>query len=118
MIRIAAEEAWAPPDLLARYRKLLEEKPAAWDPGFRSLWGFFSGPTPRATQLAARIADMDASGIAKQLILLTSPGVQVFDAPTAAALSREYNDELLSNMKKYPDRYAALAAIAPHAPGE
>ena len=125
-VRIAAEEAWAPPDMLARYRKLLEEKPAAWDPGFRSLWGFFTGATPRATQLAARIqdmgaqriADMDASGIAQQLVLLTAPGVQVFDAQTAVALSRDYNDELLSNMQKYPDRYAALAAIAPHAPGE
>ncbi|HEV3007454.1 MAG TPA: amidohydrolase, partial [Burkholderiales bacterium] len=75
MIRIAAEEAWAPADLLARYKKLLDQKPAAWDPGFRSLWGFFLGATPRATQLqtriqdlgAQRIADMDASGIAKQL---------------------------------------------------
>src|SRR3954468_10721579 len=124
--RIAAEEAWAPPQILARYRKLLEEKPAAWDPGFRSLWGFFSGATPRATQLAARIqdmgaqriADMDATGIAQQLVLLTAPGVQVFDAQTAVALSRDYNDELLSNMKRYPGRYAALAAIAPHAPDE
>ena len=123
-VRIAAEEAWAPADLLARYRKLLEEKPAAWDPGFRSLWGFFSGSTPRASQLVSRIqdlgpqrlADMDASGIAKQLILLTSPGVQVFDAATAVSLSRAYNDELLSHIRKHPDRYAALAAVAPHAP--
>jgi 5-carboxyvanillate decarboxylase len=126
MIRIAAEEAWAPADLLARYRKLLDEKPAAWDPGFRSLWGFFSGSTPRATQLVARIqdmgaqriADMDASGIAQQLVLLTAPGVQVFDPATGASLAREYNDELLSNIRKYPDRYAGLAAIAPHAPAE
>jgi 2,3-dihydroxybenzoate decarboxylase len=44
--------------------------------------------------------------------------VQVFEAQTAVALSRDYNDELLSNMKKYPGRYAALAAIAPHAPDE
>jgi 2,3-dihydroxybenzoate decarboxylase len=123
-VRIAAEEAWAPADLLARYRRLLEEKPAAWDPGFRSLWGFFSGATPRATQLVSRIqdlgpqrlADMDASGIAKQLILLTSPGVQVFDPATATSLARDYNDELLSHIRKHPDRYAALAAIAPHAP--
>jgi 5-carboxyvanillate decarboxylase len=126
LIRIAAEEAWAPPDLLARYRRLLEEKPAAWDPGFRSLWGFFSGATPRATQLVARIqdmgaqrlADMDASGIAQQLVLLTAPGVQVFEPATAASLARDYNDELLSHIKKHPTRYAGLAAIAPHAPGE
>jgi 2,3-dihydroxybenzoate decarboxylase len=97
VIRIATEEAWATPDLLARYKKLLQEKPEAWDPGFRSLWGFFLGPTPRATALAERIqdldsrriADMDASGIAKQLLLLTSPGVQVFDPATGARCRNE-----------------------------
>src|SRR3954463_13043436 len=110
MIRIAAEEAWAPKELLERYRKLLEQKPASWDPGFHSLWGFFLGPKPRATALARRIqdlgderlADMDASGIAKQLILLTAPGVQVFDAATAVSLARATNDELISSVKKHP----------------
>jgi 5-carboxyvanillate decarboxylase len=124
VIRIAAEEAWAPAELLGRYRALLEEKPASWDPGFRSLWGFFLGATPRAQQLAARIqdlgaqriADMDASGIARQLVFLTAPGVQVFDAGTAVSLSRELNDQLSQHTKKHPDRYAALAAIAPQDP--
>src|SRR3954469_4851641 len=99
--RIAAEEAWAPPEILQRYRKLLEEKPASWDPGFHSLWGFFLGPKPRATALVRRIqdlgeerlADMTASGIAKQLVFLTAPGVQVFDAATAVSLARDTNDE-------------------------
>src|SRR5258706_12038751 len=107
MIRIAAEEAWAPSDLLERYRKLLAEKPASWDPGFHSLWGFFLGAKPRATALVRRIqdlgeqrlADMDASGIAKQLVFLTAPGVQVFDAPTAVSLARECNDRLVDNGK-------------------
>jgi 2,3-dihydroxybenzoate decarboxylase len=121
MIRIAAEEAWAPAYLLERYRKLLEEKPEAWDPGFRSLWGFFLGKSDRATALARRIqdlgkerlADMDATGIAKQLLLLTSPGVQVFDAPEAVSLARETNDELIAHLS---DRFAGLAAIAPQDP--
>jgi 5-carboxyvanillate decarboxylase len=124
MIRIAAEEAWAPPEILARYRKLLEEKPASWDPGFRSLWGFFLGPTPRATALteriqdlgARRLADMDGSGIAKQLVFLTSPGVQVFDPATASALARETNDQLSEAVRRHPDRFAGLASIAPHDP--
>jgi 2,3-dihydroxybenzoate decarboxylase len=121
MIRIAAEEAWAPKEILDRYRKLLEEKPEAWDPGFRSLWGFFLGKSDRATALARRIqdlgkerlADMDATGIAKQLLLLTSPGVQVFDAPEAVSLARETNDELIAHLS---DRFAGLAAIAPQDP--
>ena len=124
MIRIAAEEAWATPELLARYRKLLEEKPEAWDPGFRSLWGFFLGTTPRASALAQRIqdlgarrlADMDGSGIARQLLLLTSPGVQVFDPATGSALARDTNDELSEAIRRHPDRYSGLAAIAPHDP--
>jgi len=126
MIRIAAEEAWAPADVLARYKKLLAEKPASWDPGFRSLWGFFLGPTERATSLVTRIqdlgerrlADMDATGIARQLVFLSSPGVQVFDAATAVSLAREYNDQLAAATRKHPDRYSALAAIAPHAPAD
>ena len=124
MIRIATEEAWATPSILKRYKSLLEAKPASWDPGFRSLWGFFLGAKPRATQLVARIqdlgaqriADMDASGIARQIVFLTSPGVQVFDASTGTSLARETNDELSENLKKHPDRYTGLAAIAPQEP--
>lgn len=104
---------------------MLERHPASWDPGFRSLWGFFLGATPRAAQLVARIqdlgaqrlADMDASGIAKQLVFLTAPGVQVFDAATAVSLSTEFNDRLLEQIRKHPERYAGLAAIAPQQPG-
>jgi 2,3-dihydroxybenzoate decarboxylase len=122
--RIAAEEAWAPPEILARYRKLLEEHPASWDPGFHSLWGFFLGPKPRATALVRRIqtlgderlADMDSSGIAMQLVFLTAPGVQVFDAANAVSLARETNDQLLGAIGKHPERYAGLAAIAPQDP--
>jgi 2,3-dihydroxybenzoate decarboxylase len=125
IFRIATEEAWAPAELLAQYKKALSDKPASWDPGFRSLWGFFLGTTPRATQIveriqdlgARRIADMDSSGIAKQLVFLTSPGVQVFDSSLGTRLARSFNDQLLDSIKKHPDRYAALAAIAPQDPG-
>ena len=101
-MRIATEEAWAPAELLARYRKLLEEKPASWDPGFHSC-GDFSRPDAardaareRIQDLGARrLADMDASGIAKQIVFLTAPGVQVFDAATAVSLSNDLNDRLI-----------------------
>ena len=124
MIRIAAEEAWAPREILERYRKLLQEKPESWDPGFRSLWGFFLGSSERATLLARRIqdlgpqrlADMDATGIARQLILLTSPGVQVFEAADAVSLARDMNDQLMQGIKAHPTRYCGLAAIAPQDP--
>jgi 5-carboxyvanillate decarboxylase len=121
-LRIATEEAFAPPELLARYRKLLED--GYDDPGFRSLWGFYAGASPRATALAARIQDlgdarlrdMDETGIAMQILSLTAPGVQVFDAPEAMALARSFNDQLADAIAKHPDRFAGLAAIAPQDP--
>jgi 2,3-dihydroxybenzoate decarboxylase len=39
--------------------------------------------------------------------------VQVFDMYTAVSLAVEFNDQLSDEIKRYPDRYAALAAIAP-----
>jgi len=99
MIRIAAEEAWAPVEILARCKKLLQEKPESWDPGFRSLWG------------------LDATGIARQLVFLSSPGVQVFDTSTAVSLSWEYNDQLIEKVNANPDRFSGLAAIAPQSRG-
>ena len=45
--RIATEEAFAPPELMKVYRRLLERSDA--DPGFRGLMGFYmSSPSARA----------------------------------------------------------------------
>jgi 2,3-dihydroxybenzoate decarboxylase len=120
--RIATEEAYAPPELLARYRQLIDS--GYDDPGFRSLWGFYSGSSPRATALSERIQDlgerrlrdMDDTGIAMQILGLTAPGVQVFDAPEATALARSFNDQLADAIRRHPDRFAGLAAIAPQDP--
>ena len=122
--RIAAEEAFAPPELFDRYRALLNE---GWnaDPGFSSLVGFYlTSKSPRIAQIAAqmtdlgelRLHDMDVAGIAKQIISLTAPGVQIFDAATAVDLARSANDQLAEAVRKHPDRFAGLAAIAPQDP--
>lgn len=122
--RIATEEAFAPLDLLNRYRKLYESGTLG-DPGFDSLWGFYAtSMAPRPVFIrekladldALRIADMDATGIDHQVLSLTSPGVQVFDKATAVSLAREYNDILVAAIRKHPTRFSGLAAIAPHAP--
>lgn len=122
--RIATEEAWAPPELVQRYLRILEDK-SLDDPGFYSLWGFFgTSPTPRARDLLARIqdmgerriADMDAAGIDMALLLLTSPGVQVFEPGLASSLAIESNDILVDHIRRHPTRYAGLAAFAPNAP--
>ncbi len=124
--RIAAEEAWASRELYDGYRKVLKDRPNE-DLGFTSLWTFYlNNPSPRPASVLARltemgegrIKDMDDTGIDMQLLLLTSPGVQVFDAPEAVALAASSNDQLSEAIRKYPARYAGLAAIAPQNPVE
>jgi 2,3-dihydroxybenzoate decarboxylase len=61
----------------------------------------------------ARIAAMDADGVDMQLLLLSSPGVQAFDAGTATALAAEAHDYASAACSRYPARFAALAALAP-----
>ena len=125
-LRIATEEAWATPEMLNLYRRMLAENTID-DPGFKSLWGFYLGnqnPRPkfiidRLQELGQpRIDDMDASGVDKQILSLTSPGVQVFDAATAVSVAISSNDQLAEAIRKHPDRYAGLAAVAPQNPKE
>lgn len=122
--RIATEEAWAPPELAQRYLKLLEAGTHN-DPGFQNLWGFFAkSESPRARDLfhriqdleQRRIADMDATGIDLQLLMLTAPGVQMFDPATACALATSSNDQLAEVIARHPTRLSGLCAFAPHAP--
>jgi 2,3-dihydroxybenzoate decarboxylase len=68
--------------------------------------------------IAAGILALDATGIAMQVLSLTSPGVQVFDAATAVTLAKECNDQLAAATAKHPTRFAGLAAIAPQIPKE
>lgn len=123
-LRFATEEAYAPPELFELYRELLEDG-SHNDPGFASFMGFYlNNSGPRLTEIRAqiqdigerRIRDMDQTGIAKQILSLTSPGVQVFDAPTAVSLATSFNDQLAEAIRKHPDRFAGLAAIAPQDP--
>ena len=122
-LRIATEEAWAPPELIKLFRRELAEKTID-DPGFHSLWGFFAGKSERGQLLVDRIqdlgerrlADMDAAGIDKALVSVTCPGVQLFDAATGTALASSFNDQLADAVSRHPTRLAGLAAIAPQDP--
>jgi 2,3-dihydroxybenzoate decarboxylase len=98
-IRIATEEAWATPELLEGYKRILADG-SDDDPGFRSLWGFYSANAgERATAIIRRLPDMGEirlqdmadTGIARQILLLTSPGVQVFGRDEAVGLARDSN---------------------------
>jgi 2,3-dihydroxybenzoate decarboxylase len=122
-LRIATEEAFAPPEQMQIFRRLLQD--GYDDPGFNSLWGFYLGsPSPRATRIIERlqdlgpqrIADMDERGIDKQIIALTAPGVQLLQRDVAVALATLANDQLAAACAKYPDRYVGMAAVAPQDP--
>ena len=123
--RIATEEAFATPDLFDMYRKVLADGKA--DAGFTSLWAFYlSSDSPRAQHIRkynqdlgeARIAHMDEAGIDMQVLSLTSPGVQVFDAATAVSYARGANDYLAEAVRRHPTRFVGLTAIAPQNPAE
>jgi 2,3-dihydroxybenzoate decarboxylase len=122
--RIATEEAFATQELFSAYRDLLARN-GSQDIGFNSLMGYYlNNPSDRTQAVskrlqdlgARRIADMDATGIDLQILSLTSPGVQIFDADTGAGLARTANDELAAAIAAHPNRYAGLAAIAPQNP--
>jgi 2,3-dihydroxybenzoate decarboxylase len=119
--RIATEEAFAPKDMLDRYRALIRDH-SSFDPGFESLMGYFLFNDSEWTRNVIdrlqdvgdrRLADMDSVGIDHQLVSLTAPGIQIFDADTATGLATDYNDELAAAVARHPDRFSALAAIAP-----
>jgi 5-carboxyvanillate decarboxylase len=117
--RIATEEAFAPPELLDLYHRLLSD--GGGDKGFQSLWGFYLGSTaerPRAVVRrladlgAERIADMDAAGIDHQVLALTAPGTNVLDPATARSMATLANDVAAQAVRDHPDRFTALAAVA------
>lgn len=123
-LRIATEEAFAPPELMALWREMLETH-TDLDPGFVSLVGFYARHgSERATAVAERlqdlderrIADMDAAGIDRQIISLTAPGTQVLDPDRAVAMATLANDRLAEACRRHPDRFTGLTAIAPQDP--
>lgn len=122
--RIATEEAFATVELFDCFRQILDKK-SVDDPGFYSMWGhYLTDSGDRAAQIRRklidlgdeRLQDMDASGIARQVISLTAPGVQILDDATAVSIASLANDQLAEAVARHPDRFSALAAMAPQKP--
>jgi predicted TIM-barrel fold metal-dependent hydrolase len=117
--RIATEEAFAIPEQFDGYRALGR---STWSSPDVVFWSRVLGnPDDRLVEALLdldeqRIADMDANGVDVQLLLLTSPGVQIFDAETAAEMAELANDRLAEAIARHPDRYAGLATFAPQDP--
>lgn len=122
-LRIATEEAFAPREMIATYRRILERSDV--DPGFLSLMGFYINSMNERPRFIfdrlqdlgdLRLADMDARGIDRQIIALTAPGTQILSAEEGADLAILANDQLAEACRRHPDRFTGMAACAPHAP--
>ncbi len=122
-LRIATEEAFAPPEMLDIYRKILAKDDV--DPGFKGLMGFYMGsPSTRAKHIMrcltdldqVRLQHMDEAGIDHQVIALTAPGVQVMDKATAVSFSMLANDQLSEAVRRHPTRFTGMIAVAPQDP--
>ncbi|WP_244970459.1 amidohydrolase family protein [Novosphingobium aerophilum] len=123
-LRIATEEAFATREQIDVFLRMIRDGQA--DKGMVSLWGFYgTSPSERATQILnrlldlgeGRIASMDATGIDKAILALTSPGVQPFlDMQEARGIASRANDLLADACGRYPDRFIGMTAIAPQDP--
>ena len=122
MRRIAVEEAFVTADIMAQWQVVLSGRDV--EPGFAKMGETILAQTPANKPLddrlldigAGRIAHMDSIGIDMQVLSLTSPGVQVFDAQLATRLAASANDALADAVKSHPTRFAGLAAVAPQDP--
>lgn len=65
---------------------------------------------------AGRIKGMDEDGVDVQILSLSAPGVQQFDAATGLSLAKTVNDRMAEAIKTYPTRFAGLATVAPQDP--
>ena len=123
-LRIATEEGCCPPEMLKIYRDIIENKKLD-DPAFNAMFTFYlDSPSPRVRQInngltslgEFRLNQMDQAGIDKQILSLTSPGVQVMDKDTAVSFAIFANDWLVDGIAENPDRFYGLTAVAPQDP--
>jgi 5-carboxyvanillate decarboxylase len=115
---IATEEGFTLPEVLLAQARYMQS--ATDEPGMVKRAAPASG-TPGAfralTDWSIRVAEMDRDGIDTQLLLLGAPGVQIFDADEATAMARLTNERATDEaVRKYPGRFALLAAVAPQDP--
>lgn len=118
--RIGCEAAWTHRELVEAQLKLANGPWSEEQPYVARMTGSIGSATAVQSLLQdigdGRIQDMDRLGIQKQVLMLTAPGVQIFDTKTGAALAKISNDIMVDAIRKHPDRFAGLTVIAPQDP--
>ena len=113
---IAVEEAYATERWITQMLKLDVSGPEADELRFLRFLLGYRNIRERLTNFDERVRIMDENGVDLQVLSLTIPSVQMFPIDRAIALSREVNDELAETIRRYPGRFAGLAAIPPQDP--
>lgn len=114
-LRIASEEAYASPGLVAGYRRLLEE--GVSDIGFTRLWKHHFRPSyDRMISLLCsldhqRLEDMERVGVDHQVVAPTAPGFELFDPSEGRDLAMECNELIARACRESPDKFTGLAGV-------
>ncbi|MFH1491501.1 MAG: amidohydrolase family protein, partial [Pseudomonadota bacterium] len=83
----------------------------------KDLWALRHATMDALSDLGdGRLAAMDESGVSVQALTLAGPGCELFKPEDATPLVRDINDEASEVIKKHPDRFFGLAALAPQDP--
>jgi 2,3-dihydroxybenzoate decarboxylase len=119
--RIATEEGFTIPEIGAAAARLLAS--AHDEPGYAATRkaGYLPIDVPDLWQRLGSLGDlrlrhMDEAGIDASLLLIGSPGVQIFDGDEGSRLARLVNDRVAEACRAHPGRFHALAALAPQQP--
>ena len=124
MQKIAIEEAFATENIINAWRDMISDGAPGEAGMIQHLGRLINTNRGWGAQVVERLVDlgpirlgqMDANGIDRQVIAITSPGVQCFDADTGNALAAEANDILAEAVRNHPGRFTGLTAIQPLGP--
>jgi hypothetical protein len=112
---VALEEHFTVPRIVAGIGPdVIARRGCPTDPNFR--WAQTVKRDELADLGAARIADMDASGITVQVLSVAGPGADLVPGAEGIALARAYNDALAEACAHHPERYRGFAHLPMLAP--
>lgn len=66
----------------------------------------------------SRLEDMDDAGVTTQVLSISAPGCEQFEASTGMRLAKEVNDEISEVVERSDGRFVGLASLAPQNPEE
>ena len=111
---VALEEHYTVPGIVSRIDPAAIRRRGF--PGPEVVWGQTIKRNELAEIGAARLADMDKSGITVQVLSVAGPGADVVPGPEGIALARDYNDALAAAASGHLDRFRGFAHLPMHSP--